>query len=120
MADVLAAARLISNTAVPDEWGEWCRAHALDEPSQSNMFGLDSFELTMQAARDGLGVALGRRPLVDGLLASGALVAPFGTVQNTQMGYYIAWRSNADLTAPMRRTIEWFQSQSTPNDKMST
>lgn len=119
MAEVLAEARLISNTTVPDEWGEWCRAHALGEPPAGNIFGLDGFELTMQAARDGLGIALGRKPLVDGLLASKALVAPFGTVTDTDMGYYIAWRSDADLTVAMRRTIDWFRAQAGQDDKMS-
>lgn len=122
MRDVLASARLISNTSVPDEWGEWCRSHGLDEPAANSMFSLTSFELTMQAALDGLGIALGRRPLVDGLLDAGALIAPFGTVQDGDSGYYVAWRRNVDLTVPMRKTIAWFRAQSRVgrDDNMST
>ena len=121
MGEALAGARLISNTGMSDEWGEWCRAHGLDEPSARNIFSLTSFELAMQAAQDGLGIALGRRPLVDGLLDAGALIAPFGTVQSSDMGYYVAWRRNLDLTAPMRRTIAWIRAQSKleQDDKMS-
>ena len=45
--------------------------------------------LAIQAAIDGMGVALGHTPLVEADLAAGRLVAPFPMSLPSVMGFYI-------------------------------
>jgi LysR family glycine cleavage system transcriptional activator len=45
--------------------------------------------MAIQAAVEGLGVALGREQLVEADIAAGRLVAPFDTVLPQDAGYYV-------------------------------
>jgi LysR family glycine cleavage system transcriptional activator len=59
-------------------WHVWARQNAIALPRQTRSRSFASAEMAVAAAVEGLGVALGRRPLVDRALAAGALVIPFG------------------------------------------
>jgi DNA-binding transcriptional LysR family regulator len=52
----------------------------------------------LSAAVDGVGIALGRAPMVDAELAAGRLVRPFGkrTLMKAQKVYSLLWRTAAD------------------------
>ena len=67
-AEVLKTSRIISNALHPDEWTEWCNAHGLQPPRTSNMIALSSAELVVPAVLDGVGIGMGRRPIIDPLL----------------------------------------------------
>ena len=47
----------------------------------------------LQAAVDGLGIAMGIRPYIDDDLAAGRLVAPFALTVPKGMRWYLAYRS---------------------------
>ncbi len=86
--------RLIHCRSRPDEWEQWLVAADVDPDEHlihglSHGLGLDSRMLSLQAALDGLGIAIGRRPLVDDDLAAGRLVAPFETCLTTGDSYYL-------------------------------
>jgi DNA-binding transcriptional LysR family regulator len=72
------ATRVLVNTTMFGEWDRFCEARGVASPPVECRFNLETYELTVQAARDGLGIALGRRPLIDNLLQSGELIAPAG------------------------------------------
>jgi LysR family glycine cleavage system transcriptional activator len=87
----LANHTLLHVTITRDEWQLWLTA-AGAPPQVSNARGLifDERLMALQAATDGLGVALGRRRIVEADLAAGRLVAPFGTVVvSPDAGYYL-------------------------------
>lgn len=60
----------------PDAWARWLVAAGKTGASSSDGLRFDHFYLALQAAMDGLGVALGPLPIIADDLASGRLVAP--------------------------------------------
>lgn len=75
--DDLRAHTLLHTSSLPRLWPEWlAKAHVSAlEPAASLTF--DHFYLTLQAAVDGVGVAMGPTALVADDLAAGRLVTPF-------------------------------------------
>jgi LysR family glycine cleavage system transcriptional activator len=68
---------------------------------------LDSSELTLQAALEGVGIAMGRRPIVDRLLASRRLIAPFEREAQSVAGYYLVRIKGGAPTAAARKVERW-------------
>ena len=85
------------------------KAKPLAEVSPDWALQFNSFALSIQAAVDGLGIALGWAHLVDPHLESGALVRPFGNrVVRTDSGYYLLWRRDRKLFPEMQQLIDFF------------
>lgn len=106
--EALAQTRAIVNTTLADEWDLWSAQRGIASPSPPQRFNLETYELTIQAARDGLGIALGRRPLVDALVDSGALVAPFYDAE--WVGYFVIHRDEP-LSSDVKRVRSWLLEQ---------
>lgn len=64
-------------SGMPTEWEPWLSAWGLADLRPAARLSFSSYAEAIAAAVAGQGVALGRRPLVDALLASGQLVTPF-------------------------------------------
>ena len=80
----------------PDDWPSWLRAARQKLRPEKRGPRFDNYALALQAAVDGLGVAIGLRPYVEDDIAAGRLVAPFAlTVPKGKAWYLIA--------APARR-----------------
>ena len=73
--EVLAHTALIHATTPSKDWAFWFQAAGIHPPQVENGFTVDTVQLAIEAAVLGLGVAFGRRPLVDLELDSGTLVA---------------------------------------------
>jgi LysR family glycine cleavage system transcriptional activator len=72
-----------------DDWLEWLAAAGIaDARATRGMFFADA-SLMLQAAADGLGVALGRRVLVSGDLRTGRLVRPFAVSVPAKLAYFL-------------------------------
>ena len=76
--EALQSARLITNGYHTAEWEEWARARGFKLAKQQKSLILDSQEQGLEAAERGLGIAMGRRPLVDERIKAGSLISPFG------------------------------------------
>jgi DNA-binding transcriptional LysR family regulator len=63
------------HTMLSADWGSWFAASGVTPPEQLDGLHVDTLQMAFDAAAHGLGIAIGRRPLVDGDLASGRLVA---------------------------------------------
>ncbi len=111
--EVLGKARFIVNANIPDEWEEWARARGVEPPAPSDMIALDAMEQALQLAESGHGLAMGRRPVVDGWLERGRLVAPFGAADPTGAAYYLCRPTDAMPTAAGRRLERWLSKQAT-------
>ena len=79
---------LLHTLKLPRIWSEWFAAaeHPPVEPAATLTF--DHFYLSIQAALDGLGVAMGPGVLVADELRDGRLVAPFGDISLPTKNYY--------------------------------
>jgi LysR family glycine cleavage system transcriptional activator len=85
----LAQHRLLHVTAYAEDWRLWLTAAGIGDIDPTHGLSFDLQVSAIQAAIDGLGVALGRRPVVDDDLAAGRLVAPFDVVLPSHAAYYV-------------------------------
>jgi LysR family glycine cleavage system transcriptional activator len=89
-------ATLLRVAHAPDDWPCWlAAAGAGGLEARGPMF--EFYGQALQAAADGLGVALGIRPYVDDDLAAGRLVAPFALSVPKGMGWYLISRQSRQV-----------------------
>jgi len=100
-----------------DEWQLWLTAAGVpDALGARPSLTFDQRLMAVQAAMDGLGVALGYQRMVETDLAAGRLVAPFATVQISERpaGYYIvAPKETADMPK-IARFRDWLMRSVAP------
>jgi LysR family transcriptional regulator, glycine cleavage system transcriptional activator len=102
---------LLHVTTMPRLWRDWLAAagHAGMAPASSLTF--DHFYLTIQAAIDGLGVAMGPTALVADDLAAGRLVTPFPGVSLPARSYF-AYLPEAHRDDPLITVFcDWLEAQ---------
>jgi LysR family glycine cleavage system transcriptional activator len=104
-AGTLATCRFIIQ--VPGEWQEWAAARGLTLEETTQTIAVQSSYDSLEAASQGLGLAIGRRPLVDRYLEDGRLVAPFGTAEKSGCAYYLVYPEDAELNVPSRQVARW-------------
>ncbi|CAN5528054.1 transcriptional regulator GcvA [soil metagenome] len=81
---------LHSSAAQSDDWRLWLTAAGLPvDISKRPGLTFDLIFMTLQAAIDGLGVAMARTTYVEGDLASGRLVVPFEISLPADAGFYL-------------------------------
>lgn len=95
----------------PLEWDLWMKAVGIEglEPASEIMF--TNYDAAIAAAVAGQGMALGRRPLIDELLARGSLVAPLGDEIATMRGYYLVLEPSAARRPAVRALEAWLVEQ---------
>ena len=108
-AEAIRKVRLIVNDTDLTEWQDWCRAHGLDPPSMRGAIVLHASDQTLGAALEGLGMAIGRRPLVDRWLEEGRLIAPFGSADRSGAAYYLVHPEDMELPVPARKVARWLR-----------
>jgi LysR family glycine cleavage system transcriptional activator len=82
---------LIRVTHAEDEWPLWLAA-AGAEGVRANGPRFEYYGQSLQAAADGLGIAMGIRPYVDDDLLAGRLVAPFALTVPKGRQWYLIYR----------------------------
>ena len=95
----------------PLEWDLWMRAAGIPglEPASQLMF--TNYDAAIAAAVAGQGVALGRRPLIDKLLAQRALIAPLKGEMATERGYYLVVEPGAAKRPAVQTLAKWLVEQ---------
>jgi DNA-binding transcriptional LysR family regulator len=85
-------------------WSTWLARFGLARAQGSRQLRFSHFGLALSAAIDGLGVALGRSPMVDAELAAGRLVRPFGkkVVAKAANVFALTWRTTDASFADQR------------------
>lgn len=93
------------------EWAAWlaCAGHPGTALGDETVI-MDS-NVTLQAARDGLGVALGIFPLIEDDILSGRLLRPFQTALHPTRSYHLLTRSGADLPPEVKATCDWIEAE---------
>lgn len=95
---------LIRVTAGSEDWDTWFDMTGMQPPRSKGDIKVDTIELAIQAALRGLGITLGRRPLVDDDLESGRLVELMGPPRQSRISY---WLVGTDLTLERRETKQF-------------
>jgi DNA-binding transcriptional LysR family regulator len=104
-------------------WRVWLTEQAVelplgkpgDLPSGLRRLVINSYPLIVQAARDGLGIALGWKHLVDEPLAAGALVRPLQQMVRTEFGYYLLMRHDRAASPQARAFRDWLRGPPAPD-----
>ncbi len=111
----LAHHTLLHTTVSREDWQLWLTAAGLPASIATRRgMTFDQGFMAIQAAMEGLGVALGRFHLVEADLAAGRLVAPFNMVLPQDAGYYVVTpEATADLPK-IARFRDWLIASATP------
>jgi len=87
----LKAATLLRVAHAADDWPRWFKAVGLSGV-QTNGPKFDYYGQALQAAADGVGVAMGIRPYIDDDLSAGRLIAPFAQSVPKGRHWYLVYR----------------------------
>lgn len=99
-----------SNDSGTDEWHSWAQHFSVTLPSSSGI-GFDRSDLAVIAAVNQVGVAMGRKRLVQKRLDRGELVAPFGDMTLKCHQHYYATTLPGRQWPKIEAFIQWLQSQ---------
>jgi len=87
-------------------WSLWFREFGLEAPAPSGMLFEDSTML-LEAAAQGMGVALARSALIEGDLRTGRLIRPFDKHVASELGFWIVWRADSRKLRRIAALREW-------------
>lgn len=98
---------LLSTKVVRGDWQLWAELNGLEAPRSTKRLQFEEAFGTIQAAIDGLGVALGPSVLVHDDIESGLLVAPLNDPIRFQEAYYVTHTDRALENPAARAFQEW-------------
>jgi LysR family transcriptional regulator, glycine cleavage system transcriptional activator len=99
---------LLHTTVARDDWQLWLTAAGLPlSLALRRGLSFDQGFMALQAATDGLGVALSSSSLVDADIAAGRLVRPFDLVLPADAGYYIVTPEETADTKKIALFRDW-------------
>ena len=99
---------LYSSHDMEDDWRLWLTAADVSlEILKQPVLQFDMIFMTVQAAIDGLGVAVGRTAFVESDLAAGRLVAPFDVTLPIDVGFYLVCPEQSADTPKISAFREW-------------
>jgi DNA-binding transcriptional LysR family regulator len=81
-------ATLIHTAAASEDWETWCN-HSQTDIGSARKFVVSSAQLALEAAADGLGLAIGRLPIIDDDIAAGRLAIAVDHVVPVMSGYWL-------------------------------
>lgn len=87
---------LIHVTTVSEDWAAWALGCGRPAPDLAKGLHFDTIQMAFEAASQGLGVAIGRKPLVNSELEAGSLVEVWETVNSNTSYWLIGSESRAD------------------------
>lgn len=93
------------------EWRLWCDGVGMTLPYEQRHYGFNHYQMALQAAQGGMGVAMGREVLVRSLLEQGVLVAVGGPAVAAGRNYeLISPRENRERPR-FRAFSDWLRSE---------
>lgn len=107
--DDLAQHSLLHVTSANEDWAAWADLAGLDERAFSQGPRFDTLDMAFKAAAEGLGVAIGRLPLIAADLEAGRLAMLLGPPRPCGTGYWLITGQEAlgrPAVAAFRKWIE--------------
>jgi DNA-binding transcriptional LysR family regulator len=98
---------LIVHENRPHSWVNWAEALDIKPPRAGKIFRFDSMAAVVQAAAEGLGVALVSWPLSERWFESGALVCALDDEVDTGEQFYLAHRPEEQERPEVEGIIKW-------------
>ena len=94
-------------TDMPLEWDPWLQAVGLADLQPAATLSFSNYDEAITAALSGQGVALGRLPLIDSLLKSRKLVAPFKNKVASPRAYFLVVEPGARAKPAVQAFERW-------------
>ncbi len=98
-------------------WEFWAKENNLKLPHFQRARKYGQANLVIQAAINGLGVAMGRSPLVVDAIRDGTLVYPFGEVAQSQFSYWLVCQHAALQSNSVQAFRSWIQEEAANSAK---
>lgn len=98
---------LLHGAPRPRDWERWFLASGVTPIRPTAEITFDTLNLAIQAAIEGLGVAVGIRALVGDDLAAGRLVQPFTATRVTRRQFLLVWPKANSQEPRLRAYIDW-------------
>src|SRR5215475_8617951 len=92
-------------------WSAWLAANGIHDLTPAGSLRFNHSAEVIQAAVDGLGVALGRVPLINSLLQQRKLVAPFQDKYATARAYFIVTSAQGAKRPGAQAFIDWLMEE---------
>jgi len=96
-------------------WSLWFGAFGIEAPAPHGLM-LEDSAMLVDAAVQGLGVALGRSGLVEPDLAAGRLVRPLEGGVASGLGFYLVWRADSRKLARIQALADWLVAEAGPEE----
>ena len=93
------------------DWGTWLTALGIGDLKPAGTIHFSQYDQLIQAAISGNGVALGRLPLLQEVIRSGALVAPFEKTVTGTRGYFVLTSEHAAKKHIVSEFCDWLQAE---------
>jgi len=93
------------------DWGTWLSSLGIGDLKPAGALHFSQYEQMIQAAISGQGVALGRLPLVNDLIQSGALAAPFRKAVVGSRAYFIIESEHGAAKPHVREFAAWLMEE---------
>jgi len=87
----IAEAELLHHRARPRAWKDWLQLHGETRVNPFRGLRFEQFEMIIQAAVSGLGMAIVPRFMIETELLNGSLVTPFGKPMKSPQSYYLVY-----------------------------
>jgi DNA-binding transcriptional LysR family regulator len=103
----LARATLIHLHSATEDWSAWADGAGVDGLDLTRGIMVDTIQLAVEAALGGLGVMMGRRPLIDRELADGSLVPACDHAVDAATAYWLVGTPSADTRPDIVAFKRW-------------
>lgn len=100
-----------ASMSLTGDWEPWLNVMGLHEVRSKNTLRFTTYGDVISAAVAGQGVAIGRVPLLDALLLSGQLVAPFKGLAVSHRGYFIEMSGAAVYNPDATDFAAWLRTE---------
>ena len=101
----------LESTGTPSHWDFWAKECDITLPGFKSTRKYGQANLVVQAAIQGLGVAMGRSPLVADATRDGQLVYPFPHFAHSQFSYWFVCQHEALKKKPVRAFLNWLHQE---------
>jgi LysR family transcriptional regulator, glycine cleavage system transcriptional activator len=107
---------LLHCEARPTAWADWLSEFWPSQLVPAQSLRLEHLYFALQAALDGLGVAMGPSSLIEADVASGRLIIPFGKRFKRCASYYIILRQDRQHDPVVKTFCDWLEEEGTQFD----
>jgi LysR family transcriptional regulator, glycine cleavage system transcriptional activator len=101
----------VQGEALTVDWEPWFQVMGLKDVRMANSLRFTSYADAVAAAVSGQGLVIGRLPLLDEMLRSGKLVAPFRGRAATRRGYFVALSPRGAGNADAKDFVAWLSKE---------